>query len=62
MFMQVSSNSFGQRAPPLTKALQHPSNDYQRSDVGQRIEVKQRHANFSQQQFKVGQRLDYRYL
>ena len=48
MFMQVSSNSFGQRIPQLAKALQHPPNDYQRSDAGQRIDVAQRHANLSQ--------------
>ena len=41
MFMQVSSNSFGQRIPQLAKALQH------RSDAGQRIDVAQRHANLS---------------
>ena len=39
MFMQVSSNSFGQRIPQLAKALQHPPNDYQRSDASQRIDV-----------------------
>ena len=47
MFIQVSSNSFGQRVPHLAKALQRPPNDYQRSDVGQRINVAQRHGNLS---------------
>ena len=47
MFMQVSSNSFGQCIPQLAIALQHPPYDYQRSDVGQCIDVAQRHANLS---------------
>ena len=57
MFMQVSSNSFGQRIPQLAKALQHPPNDYQRSDAGQRIDVAQRYANLSQR-IGMGQRAD----
>ena len=48
MFIQVSSNSFGQRVPP---------NDYQRSDVGQRIDVAQCHGNLSQR-IAMGQRAD----
>ena len=57
MFIQVSSNSFGQRVPHLAKALQRPPNDYQRSDVGQRIDVAQRHGN-SSQRISMGQRAD----
>jgi len=51
MFMQVSSNSFGQRVPQLAKLLQCPPNDYQSSDVGQRINVAQRHANLLLRQY-----------
>ena len=57
MFIQVSSNSFGQRVPHLAKALQRPPNDYQRSDVGQRIDVAQCHGNLSQR-IAMGQRAD----
>ena len=48
MFIQVSPNSFGQRVPP---------NDYQRSDVGQHIDVAQCHGNLSQR-IAMGQRAD----
>ena len=57
MFIQVSSNSFGQRVPDLAKTLQRPPNDYQRSDVGQRIDVAQCHGNLSQR-IAMGQRAD----
>ena len=37
---------------------QRPPNDCQRSKLRQHIDVRQRHGNLSQQQYRVGQRLD----